>query len=154
MLKYKKYGRILDNDFAALIPEWWAWETLREMMPKLVVLPMVNRDYNDSFAQAGDVVNLHRIDGFTAKRKFKGEPIVMQAATATYDDIRLNQHIHTSFLLDEVDERSTFPELSAKYIPKAAEALANGIDQVIMGEAYQFHAQAAGKIGLDRKSVV
>ncbi len=144
----KTYPQIGANDFAALIPEWWAMETLREMTAKLVVLPMVNRDYEQYFANAGDVVNLNRTGSFATKRKFKDEDIVLQDATTSGDTIRLNQHLHVSFYLDDADKRSTFSNLREKFIVKAADALSGGIDQVLLGETYQFHSQVAGSVGL------
>lgn len=151
---HKKYPFIggalgtLNSDLDPLVPEWWAMEALRRTEEKVVLLGMVNRDYEDYFATAGQVVNIHHEEGFVAKRKFQGQSIVRQTPKATPDTVRLNQHLHISFEVDDVDDQLTQPNVIAKYAPRAAEALLNGMEMVITGEVYNFLAQAAGEVGL------
>lgn len=149
----KSYARILDwytdNDLVALIPEWWAMEALLELQKQLVILPLVNRDYDKYFAQSGNVVNLNRTGNFTAIRKQKGSKVTVQEVTAASDTVQLNQHFHVSYYLDDQDERATMGDLRPKYITKAAIALAEAIDMVIIGEAYNFLGNVAGKVGTD-----
>jgi hypothetical protein len=149
----KTYSRILDwytdNDLVALVPEWWALETLLQLQKQLVILPLVNRDYDKYFAGPGDVVNLNRTGNFTAVRKQKGEKVTVQPVTATGDTVMLNQHFHVAYYLDDQDERSTMGELRPKYITKAAIALAEAMDMVMTGENYNFLGNMAGKVGTD-----
>lgn len=139
--------RYLDNDVAALVPEWWARQSLRLLDKKTKILPLVNRDYDDMFAEAGDIVNLNKDGGFVAKRKFQGSPISIQDVKSTKDWVAMNQQLHVSFLLDDQDMRRTFGQLSQRYMMRAAVALGVGIDAVLMGETYQFRDYMAGKIG-------
>lgn len=140
------YQRYFDNDVSALVPEWWARQSLRLLDKKTRVLPLVNRDYNDAFAEAGDIVNLNKDGSFVAKRKFQGQSITVQDVTSTADWVALNQQLHVSFLLDDQDMRRTFGQLSNRYMTRAAIALAEGIDAVMMGETYQFLDYMGGKI--------
>lgn len=152
MLK-KFYSRILDwytdNTLVALIPEWWALETLLELQKQLVILPLVSRDYDKYFAEAGNVVNLNRTGNFTAVRKQKGSKVTVQPVTASGDTVMLNQHLHVSYYLDDQDERATMGALRPKYITKAAIALAEAMDMVMLGESYNYLENVAGKIGTD-----
>lgn len=143
----KGYQRYFDNDVAALVPEWWARQSLRLLDKKTRILPLVNRDYEEFFQEAGDIVNLNKDGSFTAKRKFQGQPITIQDVKSTKDWVALNQQLHVSFLLDDQDMRRTFGQLSNRYMLRAAIALAEGIDAVMMGETYQFRDYMAGKIG-------
>lgn len=149
----KLYSRILDwytdNTLVALIPEWWALETLLELQKQLVILPLVNRDYDKYFAESGKVVNLNRTGNFTAVRKQKGSKVTVQPVTASGDTVILNQHLHVSYYLDDQDERATMGALRPKYITKAAIALAEAMDMVMIGEAYNFLGNVAGQIGVD-----
>jgi len=149
----KVYSRVLDwytaNSLVALIPEWWALETLLELQKQLVILPLVNRNYDKYFEEAGNVVNLNRTGNFTAIRKQRGEKVTVQQVTATGDTVILNQHLHVSYYLDDQDERETLGVLRPKYITKAAIALAEAMDMVMIGEAYNFLDSPAGKIGTD-----
>lgn len=143
----KGQQRYFDNDVSALVPEWWARQSLRLLDKKTKILPLVNRDYEEYFQEAGDIVNLNKDGSFQAKRKFQGQPISIQDVKSTKDWVALNQQLHVSFLLDDQDMRRTFGQLSQRYMLRAAIALAEGIDAVMMGESYQFMDYMAGQIG-------
>jgi hypothetical protein len=135
------------NDIQALIPEWWAFESLRILTKNLVVANLVNRDYDGYFAKGGDVVNINRTGTFTAVRNQKGSPIVIQDAIVEGDTVKLNQHLHVSFELDDRDIQSSFVDLKTRFMVPAARALAEGIDLILMGEVYNFLGTTAGTIG-------
>jgi hypothetical protein len=136
------------NDVAALVPQWWAMESLRILNKNLVVANLVNRDYDGYFARGGDVININRTGTFTAVRKQKGSPIVIQDAIIEGDTVKLNQHLHVSFELDDRDIQSSFVDLKTRFMVPAARALAEGIDLVLMGEVYNFLGTTAGTIGV------
>jgi hypothetical protein len=96
------------NDIQALIPEWWAFESLRILTKSLVVANVVNRDYDGYFAKGGDVVNINRTGTFTAVRKQKGSPIIIQDAIVEGDTVKLNQHLtyHSSWMIVTFNPRS------------------------------------------------
>lgn len=135
------------NDVQALIPEWWALESLRILTKNLVVANLVNRDYDGFFAKGGDIVNINRTGTFTAVRKQKGNPIIIQDAIVDGDTVKLNQHLHVSFELDDRDIQSSFVDLKTRFMIPAARALAEGIDLILMGEVYNFLGTTAGSIG-------
>lgn len=135
------------NNIQALIPEWWAFESLRILTKNLVVANLVNRDYDGYFAKGGDVVNINRTGTFTAVRKQKGSPIIIQDAIVEGDTVKLNQHLHVSFELDDRDIQSSFVDLKTRFMVPAARALAEGIDLILMGEVYNFLGTTAGTIG-------
>jgi hypothetical protein len=135
------------NNIQALIPEWWALESLRILTKNLVVANLVNRDYDGHFAKGGDVVNINRTGTFTAVRKQKGSPIIIQDAIVEGDTVKLNQHLHVSFELDDRDIQSSFVDLKTRFMVPAARALAEGIDLILMGEVYNFLGTTAGAIG-------
>lgn len=146
MLK-KIYRPVFANDFSPMIPQWWARETLRILDKKLRILPFVDRNYEPYFKEAGDVVNVHRVSNFTALRKQVGSPITMQNASATGDTVKLNQQVHVAFSLTDMEMRSNYDNLRGKFLNRAAVAMAEGIDKVVLGELYQMNAYAAGHIG-------
>ncbi len=146
--RYPLIGEVGESLLRAIIPEWWAREALRELENKKVLLAVVNRDYEEQFSKFGDTVNIHREEPFQARRKYRGQPIVRQQLRVSGDTVVLNQHIHTSIEIEDVDQGLTQQELVAKFSPKAAEALVDGMENVITGEVYNFLGQAAGGIGL------
>lgn len=142
----KRYPII--GDLTALVPEWWAREALAHMEAKKVLLGRVNRDYEQYFAVAGEVVNVHHELGFTAKRKFQGQSVVKQQPQATGDTVVLNQHLHVTIEIDDRDQQRAQVDLIAKYAPRGAEAMINAMEQVITGEVYNFVSQSAGAVGI------
>lgn len=141
------HKRYFDNDITATVPQWWARETLRLLDKQTKMLPLVNRNYDAFFAEAGDVVNLNKAGSFTAKRKIEGQAISIQDVKSTKDWVALNQQLHVSFLLTDQDLRRSFADLIQQYIVRAAVALGQGVDAILMGETYQFTGSIAGKIG-------
>lgn len=148
MKKYPFIGDVGSSLLAGIIPEWWAREALAEMEKKKVLLDVVNRDYEAQFARFGDVVNVHQHDGVTASRKFRDQSVVKQRPTVTTKTVVLNQHVHASIEIDDVDQALTQQELIAKFSPDAASALVDAMETVITGEVYNFLAQAAGGVGI------
>jgi hypothetical protein len=151
---FKKYPLIgalgvSNSGLDPLVPQWWAMDALARMEEQIVLLQYVNRDYEDKLSKYGQVVNVHHEGGFTARRKFQGQNIVRQDPTATGDTVILNQHLHVSIPLDDVDQALAEPNVMMKYTPRAAEAIVNGMEEIITGEVYQFLAQSAGEVGLD-----
>jgi len=149
---FKKFGvsqvqRRFFNDFEALTPEMWSREGLRILDHRLRVLQVVNRDYEEMYQENGDVVNLHKLGSFSAKRKQKGASVTYQSATSTANHVILNQHLHVSFYVEDRDMQSAFGPLVEKYLVRAIIAIAEGIDRVILGETYNFLDNAAGGIG-------
>ena len=139
--------RLMANNVAALTPELWARTALRAFNKNLVIGNLVNRDYQEEFAGPGDVINLSRPSNFVVKRKRQGQPIVIQDYTETPLSVRLNQHIHVSFLLDDRDKKRTFLDLKKRYIDRAGLAMAEGADAIQSGEVYNFIGNNAGRLG-------
>ncbi len=146
----KRYKLIHANDIDATVPEWWALEGLRLMEEMLVVLPLVNRDYDDEFADAGEVVNIHTINRFSgADRKRDGQAVVMNDIEATPDTVKLNQHLTKGFWVTDREMQKSGIDLINKYLREAIRSIARSIDLIILTEGYEFLAQMVGQIGTD-----
>lgn len=149
MKRYPMIGYGLPSSVVqAVVPEWWAMETLEQMDKKKVLLGLVNRDYDKQFARFGDTVNVHSVGAITAHRKHRDQSVVKQRPALVGKSVVLNQHIHVSVEIDDVDFNLAQPDLIAKYSPKAATALIDGLETVVTGEVYNFLAYAAGGVGL------
>lgn len=135
------------NDVQALIPEWWALESLRVLNKNIVIAGLVNRDYDAMFAKGGDVVNINRTGKFVARRKRRGYPISIQDAIIDSDTVKLNQQLHISYDLDDRDINSAMVDLIERFIQPGATALAEGIDLLLQGEQFNFLGTVAGRIG-------
>ena len=135
------------NDLAAFIPEVWAQEALMVLEENMVIANLVHRDFENEVARFGETVNTRRPGKFVMKRKVKGDDVTVQDATAENVPVVLNQHIHTSFLVEDEDTSKSFQDLRAIYLVEAVKSLARGTDEMLLGETYQYLANAAGKLG-------
>lgn len=131
-----------DNDFdtndRAWVPQHWAQETLMILDENMVVGHLVHSDFSDEIASFGDIVNTRKPGSFTARRKGVNDDVTIQAATAVNVPVKLDQHVHTSFLIRDGEESLSFKDLVAMYLRPAAKSLAEHIDRILLGQVYQF----------------
>lgn len=156
MIVFKSVRTACANDFSAYKPEWWALEGLLVLEESLVVANLVNRDYEDSFVNAGDTVHVAKPGTFTANSKVQGSPVTVQNATATDTLVKLNQHLETTFHIDDREAQKSLPELRELFLAPAMRSIAEGIDAAVNGESYQFYGNAVGEVGvpLTARSVI
>ncbi|TRZ52362.1 MAG: hypothetical protein D4S01_03090 [Dehalococcoidia bacterium] len=142
-----------DNDFGtdgrAFIPEVWAQESLMVLEENLVAGNLVHRAFEDEVAEYGDVVNTRRPGRFTAKRKTDSDNVTIQDATAEKVQIKMNQHLHTTFLIKDGEMSKSMKDLVAEYLTPAVQSIANAADQIILNQAYQFMGNSVGQLGVD-----
>lgn len=126
------------NDLDAFIPEIWAQESLMILENNMVAANLVHRDFENLVANFGDTVNTRLPAEFQMARKTDADNVVIQDAVATNVPVLLNQHIHTSFIIKDGEESKGFPNLRETYLEPAMLSLAQGIDEIVLGQVYQF----------------
>ncbi len=137
------------NSLDAFIPELWAQESLMILEANMVAANLVHRDFENEIANFGDVVNTRQPAEFIMKRKVDTDNVTIQDATAVNVPVPLNQHPHTSFLIRDGEESKSFVQLRDDYLEPALLSLAQGIDEIVLAQLYQFMANSAGKLGTD-----
>lgn len=144
----KVFGRIYGaNDFSPFVPEWWANESLAILEENMIAANLVHRDFEPMFQEGGDIVNTRRPSEFTAVRKAKTDNITIQDATAENVAVKLDQHIHVSFQVNDIDQRSSMKNLIETYIKPAGLALARAADRVVLGQYPRFLPNVVGGLG-------
>lgn len=146
---FKVFAPVYANDLDAYIPELWANESLMILENNLVMGNMVHRDFESQIAQYGDVVNTRQPASFSMKRKVDTDDVTTQDATATNVAVKLNQHGHVSFLIRDGEESKGFKSLVAENLRPAMIAMAQGIDETVMGTMWSFLGNTVGKLGTD-----
>lgn len=141
------FGRYGQNQVSAMIPEFWANDVLTVLYSKVMMPFMVHRDYENRLQKFGDVVNARRPSKMKAFRKDSGQIVTDQAIVATNIPITLNQHIYTSFLIDDRDISLSMMDLSQIYSVVAAEAIGQTIELCLMAQLYQFLDNCVGALG-------
>ncbi len=143
----KAQDAAFNNDIDSLIPEMWAAESLMQL-EKLSVMPyLVHRDFDALIANHGDVVNAHRPANFKMKRKGVNDDVVDQDAKATTVPVKLDQHLHVSFVLRDGQEAKSFKDLAEYFLTPAIRTIAEGLDQILANQVYNFTANAVGSLG-------
>lgn len=142
------------NSLDPFIPELWAQESLAILEENMVMAALVYKDFSNEIKSFGDVVNTRRPGEFTTNRKGADcEDIVIQDATATSVQVPLDQHPHVSFMICDGEETKSFKELVDIYLVPAMQAIARFVDQVLIGEIYQFIGNSYGGLETINSSV-
>lgn len=136
-----------NNDTSAWNPQLWARESLAILVENMVMAGLVHRDFENVVANYGEVVNTRRPAEFTAKRKTVNDNITVQNASATNVQVKLNQHVHVSFIIRDGEKAKAFVDLVSEYLEPAMIANARLIDRVILGQHVQFWANVTGGLG-------
>lgn len=138
---------VFANDVSAYIPTLWAQESLAILYENLVIANLVHRDFSDTVAAYGDVINTRRPGTFNAIRRGISEDLTDQDLTATNVAVKLDQLPHVSFLLRDGEQSKAFKDLVVEYIDPAVRSMAKFVDQVVLGQMPQFLANSVGGLG-------
>lgn len=142
----KRFYLLYDNNLDAFFPQLWAQESLAILDENMVIGMLVHRDFENTLARFGDTVNTRQPAEFTAQRKGLNDSVTIQNVTATNVAVKLNQLVHTSFLLRDGEETWAFKDLVTEYLEPAMVAQARFVDQVLLGQYAQFIGNGAGKL--------
>lgn len=126
------------NDLDAFVPEIWAQESLMILEANMVAANLVHRDFENLVAAFGDTVNTRLPAEFKGARKTDADTVTIQDAVATNVPVKLDQHIHTSFIIKDGEESKGFPVLRDVYLEPAMLSIAQIIDEIVLGQVYQF----------------
>lgn len=136
-----------DNNIDPFIPEWWANEVLYNLNENLIAAAMVDRSFENKFQQYGDIINIPTVGDFEAFRKSKNDEITIQDLNSGNQQIRLDQHIHVSFSIKDVERSMSMWTLQNVYAKPATLALARSLDLIVFGQYPKFLNNVAGKLG-------
>ena len=144
----KVWTPVYANNLDAFIPEIWAQEGLLLLENNMVAGNLVHRDFSNNIASFGDVVNTRLPANFTGKRKADCEEIDIQDAVTPNVAVPLNQHLHTSFLVCDGEESKGFQSLRDNLLAPAMLSIAQMVDEIILGQVYQFLPNSVGQLGV------
>lgn len=130
------------NDVDALTPEIWSKFGLAILESNMVAGNLVHRDFEKEFARFGDIVNTRRPQAFEMKRKTKADDVTVQDANLDNIPVRLDQHVHVSFLLRDGEEALAMGDLVTTFLVPAMTAMAEGIDSIVLGQYGRFFSTA------------
>jgi hypothetical protein len=136
------------NDNDAFIPEIWAQESLYILEENMVVANMVHRDFENSIASYGDVVNTRRPGEFKIRRKNDSTSgLEHQDAAATNVQVKLDQWFYTSFVIKDGEASMAFQDLIDIYLRPAMATIARSVDRAVLGRSPAFLGTPAQRVG-------
>jgi len=144
------------NDNDALIPELWAQESIQILRENMVAASLIHRDFEPILANFGDTVNTRKPNEFEAKRKTDADQITIQDAVSNNVAVKLNQHIHTSFIIKDGEASKSFTDLVRLFLMPAVLSIARQIDQIVLAQHVQFFDNVAGQLqaGASKESLL
>lgn len=149
-MKRMVWKPVFANDLDAFIPEVWAQESLMVLEANMVMANLVHRDFENEIANQGDTVNTRRPGTFEAVRKTDTDDVTVQDSEATNVAVKLDQHLHTTFLIRDGEESKGFKNLRNEYLIPGLVSIAQAIDTICLGQMYEFmDTNVVGKLGTD-----
>ncbi len=128
-------------------PEIWARMTLACLYNNLGAASLMNWDFQNEIATAGQVVRTRRPIPVQVKRRENKENVVYEDLNADPVDVRLNQHLYVGFNLDDVDKTLSMKDLMAEFLTPQVITIAEAIDAMALAQAFRFYMNAAGRLG-------
>lgn len=135
------------NSLDAFIPELWAQEGLAVLEENMVMANLVHRDFENTIANFGDVVNTRKPSEFKVRRKTDGTTLVQQDAVATNVPVPLDQWFYASFVIRDGEGSKSFQELREVYLVPAMQAIARGVDRALLGRVHAYLGAPAARVG-------
>lgn len=134
------------NDLDAFIPEFWANESLVVLEENLVAAGLCYRDFENTLARMGDTVNCQRPNRFEPVRKTNTDTVTVQDATSESIPVKLDQHLHISFMIKDGEESKSNRSLIDEYIVPAMKGNARFLDRMVVGQYGQFYQNSSGQL--------
>jgi hypothetical protein len=157
MKKNKFFPVTFANDNSALVPEVWAMEALTLLHANTVLLPTINTQFKNEIARQGELVHAHRARKFEAERKVDGDNVTIQDAIVDDVEVRLDFHLHTSFMIYDGERSKSMKDLVEFHMTPAFQSIFQEVDELIAAMKYRFMSNAiVGQLGtaLTKSSLV
>jgi len=134
--------QITSSNLAQAIVKLVAADALPALVGNLVMGNLVNRDFEPTLAQAGQVVNVPIPPVMQANNKAEEGEIITQNPNLGNAQITLDTHAEASFQIPDVSKVIAVPELLKLYMQPAIVALAERVETDLLALASQFTANS------------
>lgn len=135
------------NSIADLTAEMLAFEGLSLLTESQILSGYVATDFNEMFAEQGDIVKAAYPVEMTADRVPEGDPTPFNNLTSGSHQVKLNQLISQAFSIPDREQQRSFVEIVDFYIAPAIRSMSQMADRIVQGEKYKSYKKTVGKIG-------
>ena len=136
-------AEITSQNVAQAIVKLVAAEALPALESNLIMGRLVNRDYENTLAQAGDTVNVPIPPVMVANNIAESGSVQTQNPNLGNAQIVLNSHIESTFTIPDVTKILAVPDLVKTYMQPAIIALATRIETDLLSQYPLFTSNAA-----------
>jgi hypothetical protein len=136
-------NEILSTNALLAIPKLVAADVLPAVVGNLVMGNLVNRDYESSLAQAGDVINVPIAPTLVANNLAESGTVQNQNKSLGNAAITLSRHYESSFSIPDVTQVFTRPDLVRTFMQSAVIAVAEQIESDILSNYAQLNFNAS-----------
>lgn len=135
------------NSISDLTAEKIAMESLSLLYEEQVIAGYVATDFENEFAEWGDIVRATYPVEMTADRVPEGEAAPVNSVSAGSHQVKLNQRISQAFTITDREQQRSFQNLSDMFLRPAVRSMAVLRDRIIQGETYRSYGYSAGYLG-------
>lgn len=125
-------ANITVTEAANFIPEIWAAQALGALKANTVMARLVNRNYEDEVAQAGDIVHVPKRGTLEVKNKTANATVTLQTPSSDVVNVTLDKHKEVSFLVEDVAKAQANQDIIGGYISDGIMAIAEEIDSDLL----------------------
>lgn len=126
-------ANITTTEAADFIPEIVAAEALGYLAANTVMIPLVNRDYENEIAQYGDTVNVTKRGNLSVNLKAANTATTKQTPSGDKFPVVLNRHAEITFLIEDPARAMSRPDILRGYVSDAVQVHAEAIDTYLLG---------------------
>lgn len=121
-------ANITVTEAANFIPEIWAASALGALKANTVMARLVNRNYENTIANAGDILHIPKRGALSVNAKAANTAVTLQTPSSDVANLTLSHHEEVSFLVEDVARAQANQDIIAGYITDAMVVLAEKID--------------------------
>lgn len=119
---------------SGFVPELWAPELMENRTNNLVMLNLVNHQYESQFLQKGDTIHIESMDEFAVQDIDETVGLTITAATTSEDTITIDKYVGFAKAYQDVIKKQSAYELRQPIVERGGRALATAIDSYILSK--------------------
>ena len=117
----------------SFIPELWAADIQKNRTNNLVMLNLVNKQYESQLLSKGDTVHIEAMDEFTTSTIDPAVGLTVAAATVSETTLVVDQYVGFARAVQDMLKKQGAYDLRAAFVERGGRALATAIDKYLMG---------------------
>ena len=128
----------IPSNTSSFIPELWAADIQKNRTNHLVMLNLVNKQYESQVLSKGDTVHIEAMDEFTTDVIDPAVGLTVKAATISETTLVIDQYVGFARAVQDMLKKQSAYDLRASFVERGGRALATAIDSYLMSLGANF----------------